>query len=52
MLGALWARDRVGVPLVGVWVASRERAPTRGLRVGLGYGGYSLALGAVRPLVR
>ena len=29
MLGALWARDRVGVPLVGVWVASRERACLR-----------------------
>ena len=25
MLGVLWARDRVGAPLVGVWVASRER---------------------------
>lgn len=29
MLGALWARDRVGVPLVGVWVASRECACLR-----------------------
>lgn len=48
----LWARDRVGVPLVGVWVASRERAPTRGLRVGWGCGGCGLRLGAVRPLVR
>lgn len=27
--GALWARDRVGAPLVGVWVASRERACLR-----------------------
>ena len=52
MLGALWARDRVGVPLVGVWVASRERAPTRGLRVGWGCGECDLRLGAVRPLVR
>lgn len=25
VLGALWARDRVGAPLVGVWVVSRER---------------------------
>ena len=29
MLGVLWARDRVGAPLVGVWVASRERACLR-----------------------
>ena len=29
MLGALWARDRGGAPLVGVWVASRERACLR-----------------------
>lgn len=29
VLGALWARDRVGAPLVGVWVASRERACLR-----------------------
>lgn len=26
VFGVLWARDRVGAPLVGVWVASRERA--------------------------
>ena len=25
VLGALWARDRVGAPLVGVWVVSRVR---------------------------
>ena len=29
VLGVLWARDRVGAPLVGVWVASRERACLR-----------------------
>ena len=29
VLGVLWVRDRVGVPLVGVWVASRERACLR-----------------------
>jgi hypothetical protein len=29
VLGALWARDRVGAPLVGVWVASREHACLR-----------------------
>lgn len=29
MLGVLWVRDRVGVPLVGVWVVSRERACLR-----------------------
>ena len=29
MLGALWARDRVGAPLVGVWCVPRERACLR-----------------------
>lgn len=29
MVSCVWARDRVGAPLVGVWVASRERACLR-----------------------
>ena len=60
-LGYLWATGLGGVVrsawrlprgLVSVWVASRERAPTRGLLVGWGYGGCGLLGGAVRPLVR
>ena len=47
----LWARGGRLRALGGRGVFPRF-APTRGLWVGWGYGGYSLALGAVRPLVR
>ena len=47
VLGVLWARGGVGVPLVGVWVVSFGRAPMRGLWVGWGCGGCGLRSGVV-----